>query len=94
MSDRLDAAVRELIAALRAEVAADLVSRHTAAPRLLDIPEACKALGGISRAKFYQLLAEPDSGIRTLSVGRRRMIVAESLNTYVTRQSSPSARAA
>lgn len=92
MSDRLDAAVRELVAALKADLASE--QAPTATPRLLDIPEACVALGGLSRAKFYQLLADPENGIRTLSVGRRRLVVAESLNTFVTRQSSPSAKAA
>lgn len=67
MTDALGAALRELV---RAEVRAELAAQRAAptAPRLLDVPAACAALGGISRAELYKQIG---AGLRVCHIGRR-----------------------
>lgn len=80
MTDRLEAAVAELVAALRDEVAA---ATPTHGPeRLLSIAEACEALGGVARSTIYQELAA--GRVRSIKVGRRRLIPASAIAERVT----------
>ncbi len=90
MSDRLDSAIREMAAALRAEIAADV--RPTIAPRLLSIADTRAALGNLSRASVYALIARQE--LRTIHSGRRVFCTAQSVFDYIERQSNPSTRAA
>ena len=72
---RLEAAIRELTAALREELAA--APPPPALPdRLLSIPEAAQALG-VSRTALY---GELRSGrLRSCAVGRRRLVPASAI---------------
>lgn len=81
MSGRLEAALAELAAAIREEVAA--AALPPAAPeRLLDIDEAAEMLG-IGRTKVYgELDAER---LRSLKVGRRRLIPSSAIAEYIGR---------
>lgn len=79
MTDRLDRALLELAAALREELGA---AARSTPDRLLDIPSAATALG-IGRTRLY---AELDSGrIRSVRVGRRRLIPALAIAEFVGR---------
>ena len=78
MSDRLAAAVAELVAALRAEI--DAAERPTAPDRLLSIDEAAAMLG-IGRSLAYQEIAA--GRLRSLLVGRRRLVPAGAIATYI-----------
>ncbi|HYK96137.1 MAG TPA: helix-turn-helix domain-containing protein [Candidatus Dormibacteraeota bacterium] len=73
---RLEAAVAELVDALRAEVA----SRNEAPAqpeRLLDVDEARQALGGIARSTLYELIERGE--LRTLTIGRRRVVPSSAI---------------
>lgn len=74
MSDRLDAAVAELVAALREELMAK--ARPTGPVRLLSIEEACEATG-LSRTSLYGALRRGE--LRSIIVGRRRLIPADAI---------------
>jgi len=50
---------------------------------LYPIPEVLAALGGISRAQFYALLAAGD--LRAVKLGRRTFVTAQALDAYVAR---------
>ena len=81
MSDRLAAAVAELVDALREELAA--ATPVDAPERLLSIPEAAEALG-IGRTRLY---AELEAGrLRGLHVGRRHLVSASAVAEYAARQ--------
>ncbi len=80
MSDRLASALAELVDALRAELAADLTRDAGAPERLLSIPEAAQALGGIGRTRLY---GEIQAGrLRVIHVGRRVLVPASSIAAY------------
>lgn len=49
--------------------------------RLYPIPEAAEQLGGITERMLWTLVARGD--IKSVKVGRRRMIPATALDTYV-----------
>lgn len=79
MSARLEAALAELAAAIRDEVAAAAIP--PAAPeRLLDVDEASAALG-IGRTALYGLIGRDE--IRSITVGRRRLIPSSSVAAYI-----------
>ena len=78
---RIEAAVAELAAALSEAISTQAPTAGVR-PKLLDIPTACAALGGLSRAKFYKMLASGD-GPRTIKIGKRRMVVEASLAEFV-----------
>lgn len=83
MTDRLAIALAELADAIRAEVRAELESTVTAPDRLLSVDEATAALG-IGRSRFY---AEHEAGrIRTIKVGRRRLVPAAAIAAYIAGQ--------
>lgn len=75
MSDRLEAAVAELVAALREELAAGS-ARDPEAERLLSIPEAAERLG-IGRTRLYAEIAA--GRVRTIKSGRRRLVPASAV---------------
>jgi excisionase family DNA binding protein len=78
MTDRLEAAVAELVAAIRDEIATE---RPAAAPeRLLDVDETASALG-IGRSKVYGEIAA--GRLRSLTVGRRRLIAASAVADFI-----------
>ncbi len=78
MSDRLDAAVAELVAALRAELA----PAPSAPERLLSVDEAAATLG-LGRSLLY---GEIGAGrVRSVKAGRRRLIPAGAIADYIRR---------
>lgn len=80
MSDRLAAALVELVDAIRAEVRAELEDRPTGPDRLLDVDQAAAMLN-VGRTKLYQ---EIQAGrVRSISVGRRRLVPASSIGEYI-----------
>jgi excisionase family DNA binding protein len=73
MSNRLEAAVAELVEAL-AEVARVEAASVPAAPdRLLSVAEACQATS-LGRTAIYELIAA--GKLRSITIGRRRLIPA------------------
>lgn len=50
-------------------------------PRLVDEPTARRELGGISHGKYWSLVESGE--IETVHIGRRRLVVSESLDRYV-----------
>lgn len=52
------------------------------------IPEACQAIG-LGRSKVYELMA--DGQLRTMTIGRRRLVVVASLLRLVTSDSAETA---
>jgi len=87
MSDRLAAAFCELEAAVR-EAIANASSSATPEPeRALSVPEACGALGGISRSTLYELIRSEQ--LATIKVGQRRRVVpAGAIRDFVSRGNS------
>lgn len=86
MSDRLEAAVAELVAALRAELTAAPAS---AAPELLDVSEAARR-AGIGRSLMYGLIGR--GTVRSVKLGRRRLIPADALDALATNEAVTPAR--
>jgi excisionase family DNA binding protein len=78
MTGRLEAALVELAAAIREEIAAE---DHPPAPdRLLSVDEAAAMLG-LGRSALY---GEMGAGrLRSVKVGRRRLVPAASVATYI-----------
>jgi excisionase family DNA binding protein len=83
VSDRLKGAIRELVAAIREEIAA--ASKPDSPVLLFGVDEAARRLG-ISRTTLYGELAA--GRVRSLKVGRRRVIPVDALAEYVHRMSS------
>jgi excisionase family DNA binding protein len=80
MSDRLEAAVAELVSALRAELVAQ--ATPTGPDRLLDIETARQAIGGVSRTTLY---GEIQAGrLRSIKTGRRRLIPQSAITDFIT----------
>jgi len=76
MSDRLTAAVTELVAALRDEIATQSRPNEREPDRLLSIEQAARALG-IGRTALY---SEIGAGhIRSVKVGRRRLVPSSAI---------------
>jgi excisionase family DNA binding protein len=76
MSNRLEAAIAELVEALRAEAA----SVPAAPDRLLSVDEAAAMLG-IGRSRLY---AELQAGrCRSVKVGRRRLVPAAAIAEFI-----------
>jgi len=85
MSARLDAALAELAAAIRDEVTAS-ATRPAATdgpPALLSTTDAARRLA-IGRSALYGLIAEGE--LRTIKVGRRRLVPADALAEFVQAQ--------
>ena len=81
MSDRLDAAIVELAAALRAEVAAQAPSQP-GLPRLVAVETAAQALN-ISRSNTYSLIR--DGSLRSIKVKGRRLVPEAALVEFIAR---------
>ena len=88
MSDRLDAALAELAAALREEIALASSPVPNAPERLHDIRSA-SALLGVGRSLLY---SEIGAGrLSSLKCGRRRLVSDSALREFVaSRSASPS----
>ena len=83
MSDRLRAAVMELVEALRDEIAVEARPSEREPDRLLSIAQAARALG-IGRTALY---SEIWAGrIRTVKVGRRRLVPSSAIGEVASRQ--------
>ena len=80
MSDRLTAALVELIEALREELRSEAMVDPRAPDRLLSIDEAASALA-IGRSALYGELAA--GRLRSIKVGRRRLVPAAAITTYI-----------
>ncbi len=79
MSDRLAAALAELVEAIREEARADVVDAN-APDRLLSVAEA-RATLNIGHALIYDLIGS--GRLRSIRVGRRRLIPATALADYI-----------
>ena len=86
MSGRLEAALAELAEAIRAELRSELAQRDSGPPELLSIEEAARHLG-IGRTAAYGLLSRGE--LRSIKLGRRRLIPADSLSGITDSWSSP-----
>ena len=83
MSDRLHAAVMELVEALRDEIVVGARPSEREPDRLLSIAQAARALG-IGRTALY---SEIWAGrIRTVKVGRRRLVPSSAIGEVASRQ--------
>jgi excisionase family DNA binding protein len=83
MSDALGDALRELV---RAEVRAELAAQRATQvpPRLLSVSQAAAALS-LSRASLYKELST--GRLRTVHVGRRRLVPESALADYIAERS-------
>lgn len=52
--------------------------------KLIPLPEACELLGGISKRHLYTLIDDRGE-VEAVKLGRRRMVVARSLDDYIER---------
>lgn len=84
VSRRLETAILEFVEALR-EVVGTTVASPDEPERLLDVDEARRMLGGIARSTLYQLIDRNE--IRSLTIGRRRLIPSSAIAEYVRRYS-------
>lgn len=76
MTDRLAAAVSELVEALREELRQEAAATPATAEHLLSVDQAAARLG-IGRSALY---AEIASGrLRSVKVGRRRLVPASAI---------------
>ena len=55
------------------------VTVSTLQPALTSVANACKYLGNISKAGFYQIIDE----FETVRIGSRRLVVVASLDRYI-----------
>ena len=79
MSDRLSAAVAELVAALREDLVPSARNDSPAPEQLLSVDAAAAALG-VGRTTLY---AEIQAGrCRSVKVGRRRLVPASAVAEY------------
>jgi excisionase family DNA binding protein len=60
----------------------DLQNAQGLEPRLLSLKQACQVLG-ISRTSLYALLAS--NQLRSVTVGRRRLVTREAIDEFVAR---------
>jgi excisionase family DNA binding protein len=84
--DRLEAAIRELVAVLREEVLAEARALQAGPPRLLSLKQAAEACG-LSRSAFYRLVQTRE--IRTLKVGGRRLVPESALRAFIDGTADP-----
>ena len=82
MTARLDAAVAELIAAI-IEITAEAERPASDVERLLDVPAACRAMN-LGRTAVYAEIAA--GRLRSIKVGRRRLVPASAIAEYASRQ--------
>lgn len=77
MTDRLDAAISELVAALRDEMRA---TTAPAAPRAFSVAETASLIG-VSRSVLYKIIGA--GALRTRKVGSRRLVTAVALDEFL-----------
>ena len=77
LSDRLRAAVMELVEALRDEIAIEARPSEREPDRLLSIEEAARALG-IGRSALYSEISA--RRVRSVKVGRRRLVPSSAIS--------------
>jgi excisionase family DNA binding protein len=75
---RLDAAVAELVEALREELRVEAAAPRP--DRLLDIESTAETLG-VTKATLYKELGS--GRLRSIKVGRRRLIPSSALEAYI-----------
>jgi excisionase family DNA binding protein len=80
----VETAVRELVDALRSELTP--TSPEPQPDRLLSIPDAADALG-IGRSSLYEEIAS--GRLRTLKVGRRRLVPSGAVRDYIQHAAPP-----
>lgn len=80
MTDRLEAAVAELVAALRAEVAPGPEPDRADTPERIYSVEQAAALLAVGRTFLFAEIAR--GNLRTLKAGRRRLVPASSISDY------------
>jgi excisionase family DNA binding protein len=51
-------------------------------PITVTVDDACAALG-IKRTKFYEILGQDQSTLRTVKIGKRRLVTTASLREFV-----------
>jgi len=82
---RLEAAVTELVAALRAEIGARAAGGP---PELLSIASAAQRMS-IGRTAMYDAIGRGE--LRSVKVGRRRLIPADAIAELTQRETDPAA---
>ena len=80
MTDRLTAALAELVEALREEVRAEAVADPRAPDRLLDV-DTVAAMLSLGRSKVYGEIAA--GRLRSVKCGRRRLIPAGAIAAFI-----------
>jgi excisionase family DNA binding protein len=88
MSDRLERALVELADAIRDDVRVELADRIGGPPQLLSVGQAARHLG-IGRTATYAAIGRGE--LRSLKVGRRRLIPADALAELALRGTAPNA---
>lgn len=83
---RLEAALAELADAIRAELLAELGDRADGPPELLSVAQTAQRLG-VGRTAVYGLFGT--GGLRSLKVGRRRLIPADAIAELALRGTVP-----
>jgi excisionase family DNA binding protein len=83
---RLEAALAELADAIRAELHAELAERHDPPQELLSVAQTARRLG-LGRTAVYDLFGRGE--LRSLKVGRRRLIPADALAELTQRGKAP-----
>jgi len=76
----IERAVGELVAAIRAELAAHAASPAPVPERLLSIDEAADALGIGRTALYHELTA---GRLRSFKVGRRRLVPTSATTAFI-----------
>jgi len=76
---RLEAALGELVSALREEMRAEAEAAQSAPPALLDVEEAARALGLGRTSVYHELMA---GRLRSVKVGRRRLVPGDALDEF------------
>ena len=85
MTDRLEAAVSELVEALRESVRAEADAVPREPDRLLSVDEAAAMLG-LGRSRMY---AELGAGrLRSIQVGRRRLIPTAAIAAFISERAA------
>lgn len=88
MTARMESALAELAAAIRDEVRAELADRADGPVELLSISQAARRLG-IGRTATYDAIGRGE--LRSIKVGRRRLVAADALTELATRGTVPHA---
>jgi excisionase family DNA binding protein len=86
MSD-IETATRELVAAIRAEIAASR-GGEPQPDRLLSVPDAAHRIG-VGRSMLYEEIAA--GRLRSMKVGRRRLIPQGAISDYIRNAAPPDA---